>query len=234
MSKRCRLAANQLTDKDGALGPSVAPLLRAVSGSGFDVLIPWEEMPPQSNPRMELISVELVGGKGGRVTSFAVRLSNPHEFVFSPCHLPLTAVIERGDHPYAEFAQAFYLPQLGDQLADVYAWEDPSDGWEWSEPALLLHRQSSTSAKVVEDAWICGPILKHRQGEAENVGRQWGQFRRGRVRSCEAAGARCWIPGAVAASAPCLQSARSRRLMCRFVSSVVADASDSAITCASW
>jgi hypothetical protein len=159
--------AGQLAESDGALRPLAVPLLSALSRGGFDVLIPWEAMPPQSSLRMESVSVRLIGGAGGRVTSYVVHLGNPRQHVYTPCHLPLTALIERGDFPYAEYASAFYLPQLGDQLPVVYAWEDPWDGWEWSQPALQLHRQPSMHTKVGEDAWICGPILKHRRGEAE-------------------------------------------------------------------
>lgn len=132
-------AARQLTEADSALRPRGAPSLRlSVSSSGFDVLIPWEALPPQSSLRMESVSLHIVSAGGAGIASFAIHLAAPRHYVVSPCHLPLVATIN--EYPFQARPKAFYLPQLNNELNVVYAWEDPADSYGWSQPALALHR----------------------------------------------------------------------------------------------
>ena len=153
-------AARQLTKSDSALRPRGIPLLRrrgpTASSSGFDLLIPWEALPPQSSLRMESVSLHIVRAGGAGVAPFAIRLAAPRQYVFSPCQLPLVAVI--GEYPFQAWPKAFYLPQLNHELNVVYTWEDPTDSYDWSQPALALHRQPANYVKIGAGEWICGPI----------------------------------------------------------------------------
>lgn len=163
-------AARQLTASDRALSPHGAPLLGprgpAVSSSGFDLLIPWEALPPQSSLRMESVSLHIVKAGGAGVASFAIRLAAPRHYVVSPCHLPLVALI--GEYPFQELVKAFYLPQLGGQLDTVYAWKDPAVVYDWSKPALAIHQQPVQYIEAGANEWLCGPLLTYRRGAAAN------------------------------------------------------------------
>lgn len=143
------------------------------SAGGQGVLLQWDTLAAQTNLELKYLPIGLTT-ESGRVHEVEIELARPRRYHYSPCHLPLTVLADRlyGQ----EQSPGFYLPQKEGQVDAAFGWALPigerawgagSAGTDSLTPQVLI--QESVFTHLGGERYVCGPMLKVRNGPAETA-----------------------------------------------------------------
>ncbi|MFO1152485.1 MAG: hypothetical protein U1E42_02305 [Rhodospirillales bacterium] len=157
------------------LAPRTTPVARfkAPTGSGysFEILIPWDALPP--SPALELSRLHLgLGAVSARFGGASpppapemlpARLEPPRRWQLSRCGFPL-AGLDRSD---ASSRPAFFVPTAGPEVDTSFTIENPAADDQPPAETVSPGIMPATffSQLLAPDVLVCGPPLAVRRGE---------------------------------------------------------------------
>ena len=186
---RPAFAALPAAARDGLqpLAPSGTPVVRFMtptgSGYGFEILVPWDALPPA--PVLELSRLRLAldvvsagtgGGEGPVATTTPehrqleevksmtpARLDPPRRWRLSRCGYPLESLDSAG----ASQMPGFFLPTAGSDVRSIFIIENPAVGDRPSTEGFSPGISPTTffTQTLAADVAVCGPPLAVRRGE---------------------------------------------------------------------
>jgi hypothetical protein len=176
------------------LAPRGRPIARfatvAGSGYGFEILLPWEALPPASglelgklNLKLDAVAAQPAPVAGQHSTKpatadrqsevppagYPVRLDPPRRWRIGPCDYPL----EAADAWNQRWLPAFFLPSAGAEIGEIFIIENQTTetrtDFEAISPVVVATRVFSR--EIAPAVVVCGPSLAVRRGEVRTLHR---------------------------------------------------------------
>jgi len=152
------------------------------AGYRFEVLVPWKVFPPTNNETLRdmsvLVEAYAPAGPGKKVGAYAtsapgrrygnattfnqIRFAEAREYELTPCDYEL-AGLDIHDKP----TKGFFFPAERDTISDVFILENYKRGYAYGPTGLSPKTRSTHffAREVGEHEYVCGPILRHKQGD---------------------------------------------------------------------